>query len=335
MKLFNIMALSLIVACVSSLPISTDTTLIGNPHGLSQELSSEFMGLQGDLRTRSDLSDSPVVPADGHPTPKPSVALHFETTPLITLPTVTPVPPPPDTTSPLISHLVIAACIFFSIFLGVITGLSCMFCSYGKRAKQSDEENNMGKPIRFLSQTSMDELKPAAIEEEQLPRAPSSKRFKQYASGKVPLGSVGPLSIVPPGKLSKQSSRKPSPLRYVHSSASFVSTSEELGSPCTPLYPESIAYPYSDGSPFSPDMPPTPNLEDVATRKELFDMNDPFASLSPCVPLGPAYNTLKAPTSSVEQDISDARDSCWITGEYVVTDHDHDGDAGRDPVHSP
>ncbi|KAF8531409.1 hypothetical protein JB92DRAFT_3092351 [Gautieria morchelliformis] len=329
MKLFHIISLSLIVACVSSLPLSTDTIPMSSLRGLSQELPSES---RVDLPTRSDLSDNPVDLADGHPTPKPGAVLRSETTSLITLPTVYPVSPSPNTPSPLIYHLAIVACIFFAIFLGVIAGLSCMFCRYGKSAKQADEEHNMSKSIRLLSQTSVDELKPVVVEEEQLPRAPSSKRFKRYASGKVPLSSVGPLSIGPPGRHSKQSSRKPSPLRHVYSSASFVNTTSEVpASPCTSLNPESIAYAHSDGSSFSADMPPTPDLEDVAIRKEPFDMNDPFAYLPPSVPLG---SPLKAPASSVEQDISDACDSCWIAGDYVVTDDEDDDDAGREPVHA-
>ena len=341
MKLFDILLITLFVVGVSSLPVYPGKRLIVDPHRRSQDLPPILvdsppstsdapighMDLQVDLPTQSDLLGGVLDGANASPV-QPDV-LDTSTASIDPPPTATPVFLLPNTASRLIPPLIVVSCIIFAIFLAVLVGFSWIICRYGRNAKQGEDEERIINKSISVSQASV-ELKPVVIEEERLPRAPSSKRFKRYASGKVPLGS-GPALTGPLSKHSKRTSRKPSPLRHVYSASSF-DTDEVPESSASSLYPDSVTYPCSDASSScSVDMPPTPDLDDVAIRKELFDLDDPFACLSPCVPTGPSRSSLKVPTASAEQDISDAYDSCWIIGEYE-TDDEEEGDNKTIPL---
>lgn len=313
---------------MSSLPIQPGKTLIVNSRRLSHSppFSIDSLLPAEDLSIQSDLSGG--VLDSANTSPMQSFVLDIATTSTNPLSTAT---PSLNTTTRLISPLIIVSCITFAIFLAVLVGFSWIVCRYGRNAaKLAEEEEHIITKSANFSQASV-ELKPTAIEEERLPRAPSSKRFKRYASGRVPLGA-GPILPGPPEKHSKRTSRRPSPLRHVYSapSVTYAQSASLTSSPC----PDSVNNSYSDASSScSVDMPQTPDLDDVVVRRELFDLEDPFACVSPCISTGPSLGSLKTPMASAEQDISDAYDSCWIIGEYAHTD-DEEVDVAREYVHS-
>ncbi|KAF8588284.1 hypothetical protein K439DRAFT_674361 [Ramaria rubella] len=292
------------------------------------------------LPSKSDtLAVTPTSPFDSDLTPSKSDS-----------PNVTPSSPLDSTGRRIVPVLAIVICIFAGIFIGLVSGFIWVISRGGREPAPTDdiEKAFSTTSISLIIPTvqlptvqdtpSQEVIPPVAnklenlmpITEAPLPRAPPARRFKRYSSGNVSLrGGEGPRN--PTDRHRAPQTRKPSPLRHVYS-ASSESISEsytECTSPCPSLYPDSMAYLCSDGSPSTIDLPPTPNLDDIAVRRELFDLDDPFACHFPCSTT-PINSLPEDVVCIIEPEETEGYDACWIIGEYSEDEScDEDGDSER------